>query len=230
MQEIPYSKIRQWFQEDRYQEQSESAYGDPQEQLLKFYNMLESCGDLTTVLDLGCGDGRNTIALARRGYHVTGIDVAGEQALLYRARQESLENVRFITGDLTLYPFDKESYDCVLCACVLHLLSAEQIEVVACKAKKALRQGGLIYLDVLTNIKRTFRDSGEEFTYTGLVNWSDRQAQDFFTRLFSNWSVLDMFSFHEEGDWPVQPGNDPIPPYHYSEDYVCVIAQNTADE
>jgi len=228
MQEIPYSTIVQWYQEEYSEKQSESVYGPPKEHILKFYKVLESCGDLTTVLDLGCGDGTNTIALAQKRYHVTGIDIAGEQAVLYRASQESLENVRYITGDITLYPFDKESYDCVLCAGVLHLLSPEQIEVVTHKAKKALRQGGLIYLDVVANMKRVFRDSGEEFTYTGLANWSDSQAQEFFTSLFSDWSVLDMFSFHQEADWPVKAGNYPIAPYHWSADYVCVIAQNTA--
>lgn len=228
MQEISYDPIRKWYQENYYQVQSESAYGSPQEQLFKFYNCLESYDDVKTVLDIGCGDGRNTIALAKRGYHLTGIDLAGEKALVYRARQDSIENVRFIVGDITQYPFEKELYDCVLCACVLHLLSVEQIEIVTHKAKKALRQGGLIYLDILTNIKRTFKDSGEEFTFTELVNWSDSQAQEFFTRLFSNWSVLDMFSLHEEGDWAAEPGNYPIAPYRYSEDYVCVIAQNTA--
>ncbi|MEI2580597.1 class I SAM-dependent methyltransferase [Scytonema sp. PRP1] len=226
MQEIPYSKILQWYQEEYSQQQSESVYGSLKEHLIKFFKVLESCKNLTTVLELGCGDGANVIALAERGYHVTGIDIAGEEAVLYRASQKSLDTVKFITADITSYPFDKEFYDCVLCAGVFHLLNAEQIEVVARKAKRAVSQGGLICLDVATNMKRVFRDSGEEFTFTGLANWSAHQAKEFFTNLFSDWSVLDMFSFHKEADWPVKPGNYPIAPYHWSADYVCVIAKH----
>jgi hypothetical protein len=74
-------------------------------------------------------------------------------------------------------------------------------------------------------MKRIFRDSGEEFTFTGLANWSDSQAKEFFTSLFSDWSVLDMFSFHQEADWPVKPGNYPVAPYHWSADYICVIVK-----
>jgi hypothetical protein len=75
-------------------------------------------------------------------------------------------------------------------------------------------------------MKRVFRDSGEEFTFTGLANWSAPQAKEFFTSLFSGWSILDMFSFHKQADWPVKPGNYPIAPYHWSADYVCVIAKH----
>ena len=116
----------------------------------------------------------------------------------------------------------------MLCSGVFHLLSAENIELVANKAKKALNPGGLIYLDVVANMKRIFRESGEEFTYSGLANWSDSQTKDFFTSLFADWSVLDMFSFHREADWPVKEGRYPIDPYHWSADYVCVIAKNPA--
>lgn len=116
----------------------------------------------------------------------------------------------------------------MLCSGVFHLLSAENIELVANKAKKALNPGGLIYLDVVANMKHIFRESGEEFTYSGLDNWSDSQTKDFFTSLFADWSVLDMFSFHREADWPVKEGRYPIDPYHWSADYVCVIAKNPA--
>jgi SAM-dependent methyltransferase len=225
MQEIPYSIISQWYQEEYSQQQSESVYGSPKKHLLNFFQVLELSENLTTVLDLGCGDGINTIALAEKGYEVTGIDIAGEEAVLYRARQKSLDTVKFITADIASYPFDQESYDCVLCAGVFHLLSAEQIEAVANKVKKALKPGGLIYLDIVANMKRIFRDSGEEFTFTGLANWSDSQAKEFFSSLFSDWSVLDMPSFHQEADWPVKPGNYPVAPYHWIADYVCVIAK-----
>lgn len=226
MQEIPYSMIAQWYLEEYSKQQAESVYGSPQDHVLKFFDVLGSYPDLTTVLDLGCGDGANMIALAERGYHVTGIDIAGEQAVLYRAQQKSLDHVRFITADITSYPFDQESYDCVICAGVFHLLSADHIQVVAQKAKHATKPGGLIYLDVVANMKRVFQNSGEEFTFTGLANWSDQQAKTFFTTLFSDWSVLDLLSFHREADWPVQPGDYPIDPYHWSADYVCLVARN----
>lgn len=225
MQEIPYSTILQWYEEEYSEQQSESVYGTPQQHMLEFYEKLASYRDITTVLDLGCGDGVDVISLAERGYNVTGIDIAGEEAVLYRARQKSLDNVRFITGDITSYPFDEESYDCVLCGGVFHLLSEEDIEAVAKKSKKAIEPGGLIYLDIVANMKRVYRDSGEEFTYTGLANWSDIQAQEFFKSLFSDWHIVDLRSFHKEADWPVKPGNYPIAPYHWSADYVCAIAQ-----
>lgn len=226
MKVIPYSTITQWYQEEYSEEQSESVYGSPKEHLLEFYDVLGKYPDLKTVLDLGCGDGVDMISLAERGYHVTGIDQSGEEAVLYRAKQKSLDNVNFITGDITSYPFDTESYDCVLCSGVFHLLSAENIELVANKAKQITNPGGLIYLDVVSNMKRVFRESGEEFTYSGLANWSDLEAKDFFTSLFADWSILDTPSFHREADWPVKEGKYPIDPYHWSADYVCVIAQN----
>jgi len=58
---------------------------------------------LGRALDLGCGTGRWSLELARRGWEVTGIDVipkaiAGARD---RARAGGVENVRFVEGDVT---------------------------------------------------------------------------------------------------------------------------------
>ncbi len=225
MREIPYSLILQWYQEEYSQQQTESVYGPPKDHLLKFFDILGTYPQLKTVLDLGCGDGANAIALARRGYDVTGIDFAGEEAVLYRSQQESLNNVKFVTADITDYPFEQKSYDCVICAGVCHLLSDQNIKHVAHKAKRSVNTGGLIYLDVVANMQRVFQDSGEPFVFTGLGNWSAQNTQDFFTDLFSDWILLEWFLFHQEADWPVKAGHYPIDPYHWSADYVCVVAQ-----
>lgn len=53
------------------------------------------------VLDLGCGDGRHSLELTRRGFRVTGLDLSEE--LLERARRRTADeglDVTFIQGDM----------------------------------------------------------------------------------------------------------------------------------
>lgn len=51
--------------------QSENLFGEPYPELINFYSTFKNKGRL---LDLGCGQGRDAIALARLGFKVTGID------------------------------------------------------------------------------------------------------------------------------------------------------------
>ena len=53
------------------------------------------------VLDLGCGDGRHSLELTRRGFRVTGLDLSEE--LLERARHRTADeglDITFIRGDM----------------------------------------------------------------------------------------------------------------------------------
>jgi len=69
--------------------QTEKLFGSPYPELIAFYAAITQKGKL---LDLGCGQGRNAIALAKLGYEVTGIDysIIGIEQLKKVAKEERL--------------------------------------------------------------------------------------------------------------------------------------------
>jgi len=69
------------------------------------------------ILDIGCGTGRHSIELTRRGYQVTGVDLSESQ--IKRAKEKADEQklkIDFFQGDARNLPFDEE-FDIALMLC-----------------------------------------------------------------------------------------------------------------
>lgn len=69
------------------------------------------------ILDLGCGTGRHSVELARRGYAVTGVDLsAGMLAEARAAAQRAAVHVDLVKADATSYR-PAQPFDLALCLC-----------------------------------------------------------------------------------------------------------------
>ena len=69
------------------------------------------------ILDVGCGTGRHSIELAKRGYQVVGIDLSENQLKKAREKAERLNlNIQFLNYDARNLPFISE-FDLAIMLC-----------------------------------------------------------------------------------------------------------------
>ncbi len=107
---------------DKYY-QTENLFGEPYPELLKFYSGIKNKGKL---LDLGCGQGRDSIALAKIGYDVTGVDYSkvGIEQLIQIANENDLP-IKGIVGDINEFSnFDE--FDFILLDSMFHFGKREK--------------------------------------------------------------------------------------------------------
>ena len=93
------------------------------------------------VLDVACGTGVLTKALAEAGAHVIGID-ASEGYLEGARRDRSHTNIAYELGDIRHMRFDNASFDAAVSTLALDVLP--QIERVVAEMKRVTRPGGVV--------------------------------------------------------------------------------------
>ncbi len=98
------------------------------------------------ILDLGCGQGRDALALARLEHRVTGVDLAksGLDHLDAEARAERL-TVTTIHADLTTFT-PPQSYDAILADRTLHMLDIGPRHLTLERLLDHVRPGGYFIL------------------------------------------------------------------------------------
>jgi len=137
------------FWQQVYQDPNAVAFSkDPTADLAEFHHLIASN---STVLDVGCGEGRNAIFLAGLGHHAEGFDlskagIAKAQAI---AAAQNLD-IRFWAQDLGKFAFARD-YDVILSHGVLHLPEKSVRDAFIKLAQAHTKPSGLHFIGVFTN-------------------------------------------------------------------------------
>lgn len=166
------------------------------------------------LLDLGCSWGRWTLAAAKRGYEVVGLDPSLGALMAARRVSGSLGiRARYVCGDARFLPFRDESFDAVFSYSVLQHFSETNVELVLRDIARVLRPGGVSLIQMPNRaglrclyhqLRRNFRAPREfEVRY-----WSLRKLQETFGRSLGESTVFVDCFFGlglQKADWDLMP-------------------------
>ncbi|MDR1300770.1 MAG: methyltransferase domain-containing protein [Candidatus Nomurabacteria bacterium] len=98
-----------------------------------------------SALDIGAGQGRDSLYLAKQGFQVTALDKLAAGLSQIKASDERIETV---AADMAQYEFEQK-FDLIIAINVLHFLKKSEIESSIGKIKQATARGGLVVVSVL---------------------------------------------------------------------------------
>ena len=96
-----------------------------------------------TLIDIGCGEGRDSIFFARSGFHVTGFDYSTEGIKKARAWADELNlDIEFFQADINDFRL-KKSYDAIFSSGALHYIPHELRKEIISNYKDFTNPNGL---------------------------------------------------------------------------------------
>ncbi|GAB1402233.1 hypothetical protein MASR1M68_11440 [Elusimicrobiota bacterium] len=116
------------------------------------------------IIDVGCGTGRHSIELTKRGYNVTGVDLSESQ--LKRAKQKAQDaglEINFQKQDARKLPFDGEfDLAIMLCEGGFSLMETDEMNFEILKnISKALKNNGKLIFTTLNGLFPLFHSVSE---------------------------------------------------------------------
>ena len=144
------------------------------------------------VLDLGIGQGQNSIFLSNFGYQITGVDFSKKSL---ETASENCPNLNLVQDDIRNFNIGKDKYDLILSSNVLHFLHKDDSYEIIENIKSNLKTNGLAYISVFSidDTSLDFRKNNPDF-YELENNVFHKKSDDTYMSYFSKDEILNLFS------------------------------------
>jgi len=138
-------------------EGAQRLWGVPDRQVVELSRAWAAEGDISRVLDLGCGVGRHVICLARQGFEVYGSDhsEAGIATCQQWLQAEGLKAVVW-HGEPQDIPYPDGYFDAVIAFNSIYHGTADQVEAAMKLLHAKLRPGGRCFVTLLSKKNRMY--------------------------------------------------------------------------
>lgn len=104
--------------------------------------------DYQTLLDVGCGNGKDSIYFAKKGLHVTAVDFSSTaiEQLKQTIAEKALSNINTIKEDILYLDMDDNSFDVIYAHLSLQYFDDEITTRIFDKLYKILKPEGMIFI------------------------------------------------------------------------------------
>jgi ubiquinone/menaquinone biosynthesis C-methylase UbiE len=142
--------------------------------------------NLSKLLDLGCGLGRNSILFAQNGFTVTAYDLSFDAIEKVNKKSRELKlSINTIIGDMIKLPFREESFDCILSYHVISHTDSEGIKKVLNEIQRVLKKNGEFYLTLCSKESNSFK-SGKYKRYDENTILKDEEPEKDIPHFYAN--------------------------------------------
>ena len=156
--------------------------------LKRYLNLLPG----NEVLDLGIGQGRNSIPLVELGYNVTGVDYSTKCLEICK---NNCPKLNLIQSDIRAFPIEKNKYDLISSRCVLHFFHKDDTYKIIKNIKENLKSNGLVYISVFSledpKLIRHTNSPNFEILENNIFHHT---VNDTYVSFFAKNEILDLFS------------------------------------
>ncbi len=125
------------------------------------------------VLDAGCGNGRNSIFLAKLGLDVSAVDISGKMIQLAKGNAVKANvKIDFHQMDISKMAINDE-FRAIFCIAAFHHLNKVE-QLAALKSfQKSLKKNGLLFLSVWNKHQKKFENVEKE----ALIKWKANSSE-----------------------------------------------------